>query len=308
MILSVSRRTDIPAFYSEWFFNRLKAGFVDVRNPMNVHQVSRVNIRPEVVDCIVFWTKDASRITERLHELAEYHYYFQYTINPYDKQIEEGVPTKSHIIDNFCKLSKVIGANRMVWRYDPILVTKNITIEYHLRYFEELAKRLRGYTNRCVISFVDLYKKTLRNTKEVGIQDLSLEEMHHVAKSIFSIGQRYGISVQSCSEKEDFLPDGIAHGHCIDKELIESIIGYSIDVKKDKNQRQECGCVQSIDIGQYNTCQHLCKYCYANYSPERVHKQSVIHDSHSTMLIGAITSEDHVKERSVFSLRCQTLF
>lgn len=308
MILSVSRRTDIPAFYSEWFMNRIKAGFVDVRNPMNIHQVSRINIKPEIVDCIVFWTKDASKMIDKLSELKDYKFYFQYTINPYDKQIEVNVPMKKHIIDNFCTISNIIGKKRMIWRYDPILLTEKITIEYHLHYFEALAKRLQGYTNRCVISFVDLYKKTIRNTEKVGLRNFSLEDMHVVARLIHEIGQRYEINVQTCSEKENFLPDGIAHGHCIDKELIQSIIGYCIDVKKDKNQRKECSCVESIDIGQYNTCLHGCKYCYANYNAELVTKQSNIHNPNSTMLIGTLTSKDILHERLVGSLRCNELF
>ena len=182
MILSVSRRTDIPAFYWEWFLNRVQAGFVDVRNPMNVHQVSRINIRPEVVDCIVFWTKNAGNVIQHLDQLKEYNYYFQYTINPYNKLIEENVPTKKNIIENFRALSDKISSKRVIWRYDPILLTDNINIEYHLRYFEELAKRLQGYTQRCVISFVDLYKKTVSNTRDLMMREPTDNEMHVLAQ------------------------------------------------------------------------------------------------------------------------------
>lgn len=159
MILSVSRRTDIPAFYSDWFFNRLQAGFVDVRNPMNIHQISRIKISPDVVDCIVFWTKNPKKMLDRLDELSGYNYYFQFTINPYDKQIEHYVPQKSEVIATFQALSMKIGPEKVIWRYDPILLTNKIDVNYHIKYFNELAKRLNGYTNRCVISFVDLYKK-----------------------------------------------------------------------------------------------------------------------------------------------------
>ena len=139
MILSVSRHTDIPTFYSEWFFNRLREGYIDVRNPMNIHQVSRIKITPDLIDCIVFWTKNPKAMLARLAELNEYNYYFQLTLNPYDRKIEY---------------------NRVIWRYDPILITNEIDVAYHIKYFEELAKRLMGFTKRCVLSFVDLYKKT----------------------------------------------------------------------------------------------------------------------------------------------------
>lgn len=159
MILSVSRRTDIPAFYSDWFFNRLHEGFVDVRNPMNIHQISRIKITPDVVDCIVFWTKNPYNMLARLYELKKYNYYFQFTINPYGKDIEANVPVKTEIIDTFRRLSLLIGRNRVIWRFDPILITDEINVIYHIKYFEELAKRLENLTTRCVISFVDLYKK-----------------------------------------------------------------------------------------------------------------------------------------------------
>ena len=156
MILSVSRRTDIPAFYSEWFFNRIKEGFVYVRNPLNIHLVSRISLDPKLIDCIVFWSKNPKPMLKRLDELKDYMYYFQFTINPYNEYLENRVPKKQQIIDTFHKLSSAIGPQRTIWRYDPILLTNDIDINYHVTYFEEIAKRLYGYTNTCVISFVDL--------------------------------------------------------------------------------------------------------------------------------------------------------
>ena len=230
MILSVSRRTDIPAFYWEWFLNRVKAGFVDVRNPMNIHQVSRIDIRPNVVDCIVFWTKNAGNIIPHLDQLKDYKYYFQYTINPYNKLIEENVPLKKDIIENFKSLSEIIGPNRVIWRYDPILLTGNINIEYHLRYFEELAKRLQGYTQRCTISFVDLYKKTVSNTRDLMMREPTDNEMHILAQKLSIIAKNYKMEVLSCSENIDLDAEGVKHGCCIDRNLIEKIVGYKIDV------------------------------------------------------------------------------
>jgi len=308
MILSVSRRTDIPAFYSKWFFNRIHEGFVDVRNPMNVHQVSRVNIKPDVVDCIVFWTKHAQPIMKRLHELDEYNYYFQYTINPYDRLIERNVPQKKGIIENFRDLSEQIGLTRVVWRYDPILITDKVDFDYHIKYFEELAKRLSGYTQRCVISFVDLYKKTVRNTQALNMREPTVDEMHRFASLMTDIANNYGMKVVSCSEKEDLGKEGVEHGCCIDRKLIEQIVGYELDVKKDKNQREECGCVQSIDIGEYNTCMHNCKYCYANFNSEKVENQNKLHNPLSSLLIGELMADDKIKEREVKLLKKIDLF
>lgn len=308
MILSVSRRTDIPAFYWEWFLNRVQAGFVDVRNPMNIHRVSRIDIRPEVVDCIVFWTKNAGNIIPHLDQLKDYKYYFQYTINPYNKLIEENVPLKKYVIENFRLLSEIIGPNRVIWRYDPILLTDMIDVDYHLRYFEELAKRLKGHTNRCVISFVDLYKKTVSNTRELMMKEPTDMEMHFLAHNLSSIAKDYGMEIVSCSESIDLDFDGVRHGCCIDRNLIEEIVGYKIDVKKDKNQRKECGCVESVDLGAYNTCLHACKYCYANFNNMKVQTLSKKHNPLSTLLVGDLDNNDIVSERKVRLLKSNSLF
>lgn len=308
MILSVSRRTDIPAFYSEWFFNRIHAGFVDVRNPMSIHQVSRVKITPDVVDCIVFWTKNPKRMLDRLDELKDYKFYFQFTINPYDKQIEANVPFKSDVIETFKELSHEIGSHLVIWRYDPILLTDRIDVAYHIKYFGEIAKRLKGSTTRCVISFIDLYKKTVAKTKTLNIREPSVDEMKRLAEELVCIADKYGLKVLSCAESIDLAYEGVGHGSCIDPNLVEEICGYRIDVKKDKNQRQECGCVESIDIGAYNTCCHACSYCYANFNNEKVKVQSSRHIKTSSLISGELTSEDVVKERKVRLLKYDSLF
>lgn len=301
MILSVSRRTDIPAFYSEWFFNRLKEGFVYVRNPMNIHQVSRIVLSPEVIDCIVFWSKNPRPMLARMDELKDYMYYFQFTINAYDKGIEVGVPRKEGIIQTFKKLSEKIGRKRMIWRYDPILLTERMDKEYHYQYFEGIAKRLEGYTDTCVISFVDLYKKTQQNLRGTDAREPSMTEMKEMAGRLFLIAQKYGINVQTCAEEIALESVGVKHGKCIDNALIEDLLGVKLVVSKDPNQRKECGCVQSIDIGEYNTCAHGCKYCYANFKSEMVSRNFEKHDPASPLLVGSIGQDDKVTERKLFS-------
>lgn len=308
MIISASRRTDIPAYYSNWFFNRLKDGFVDVRNPMNPHQVSRVRMTPDVVDCIVFWTKNARPMMERLNELKDYRYYFQFTINPYSQEIERKVPKKTAIISTFKELSERVGEDRVIWRYDPILLTPNITMEYHIKFFEELSKRLKGYAKLCTISFVDLYKKTERNTAYLSMKEPSIAEMEMLAKGFSNIANDNGITLVTCSENVSLEQYGIQHGSCIDKKLIERLCGYSLDVSKDKNQRKECGCVSSIDIGAYNTCKHGCAYCYANFNQQRVDMLAASHRPESTMITGEVGTDDIVKMRDVKSLKEMRLF
>ena len=308
MILSVSRRTDIPNYYSEWFYNRIKDGFVYVRNPMNIHQVSKIDISPDVVDCIVFWTKNPEPMIERLDELAAYEYYFQFTLTGYGKDIESNVPHKKEkMIPIFHQLSEKIGCKKVIWRYDPIIFTKIYTPEYHLKAFEQIANALRGYTNKCVISFVDVYTKNKKKIKELDAYDLDEASLIDFSKKISEIAKANGIVMSSCAENIDLSQCGIEHNCCIDKKLIEDIIGCKIEVGKDKNQRLECGCVESVEIGTYNTCKNGCKYCYANYSEESVAQNCNKYDLYSPLLCGILTEEDKVNVRKVKSLKKEQL-
>lgn len=303
MIISASRRTDIPAFYSEWFFNRIKDGFAYVRNPMNVHQVSEIDLSPDVVDCIVFWTKNPKPMLNRLDELSNYHYCFQFSLNPYAADVESYVPNKGReVIKTFVELSEKIGADKVIWRYDPILLSEKYTLDYHSRYFEKLAHELKGSFSKCVISFIDIYKKNAKWCAENGLSELDNAQMYAVAEKIANIAQKYNFSVGSCAEAADLGKFGIEHNSCIDKVMIEQIIGKKITVQKDKTQRKECGCVESIDIGSYNTCIHGCKYCYANYSMDIVKLNNSLYDPESPILCGAVSAEDKITKRVVKSL------
>lgn len=307
MIISASRRTDIPTYYTDWFFNRIKEGFVYVRNPLNIHQISKISLSPDVVDGIVFWTKNPIPMITRLDELQDYIYYFQFTVNSYGTDIETNVPNKNDIIiPAFKQLSKKIGQDRVIWRYDPILLNSKYTIDYHVYYFNEIAKRLSGYTNKCVISFVDLYRNTSTNLKEMELVPMNSSSMLELAKRMVEIAEKNHIVVESCAERINLEQFGIGHGHCIDCNLFEKLLGYKLEIGKDKNQREECGCVTSIDIGMYNTCKNGCKYCYANYNSNIVLRNVNSHDKSSPLIAGTITEEDVVKERKVRSCKkCQ---
>lgn len=303
LILSASRRSDIPAFYTEWFFNRLNDGYVLVRNPMNYHQVSRVALNPDVIDCIVFWTKDPTNMLNKLGLLKEYNYYFQVTINPYDSRIERNVVSKKNVIESFRKLSTLIGKKRMIWRYDPIILTDKIDIEYHSKNFDILAGKLKNYTGRCIISFVDMYRKSERNMKNLNGVIINNEDMVEIGKRLSEIAIRYGLKMATCSELIDLSSMGIEHAKCIDDNLIADILGENIIIQKDKNQRDVCGCVASIDIGAYNTCKHGCLYCYANDSDKAVNNNIMNHDPKSPMLIGKVEPGDKVIDRKMESYR-----
>lgn len=298
MILSVSRRTDIPNYYADWFYNRIKEGFVCVRNPMNPHQVSRITLSPEVVDCIVFWTKNLVPMLERLDELSAYPYYFQYTLTGYGRDVERNLPNKKDVlIPAFQTLAEKIGNNRVIWRYDPILFNGVYTPEYHLNAFRQIAEALNGYTDQCVISFVDTYAKNKVSMKALGVYELPKDKLLEFTQGLYEVANANGIRVVSCAEQMDLSQCGVEHGSCIDKARIEGILGCSIEVSRDKNQRPECGCVESVDIGTYNTCKSGCKYCYANHSEESVIRNAEKYDVHSPLLCGEITSKDRVTER-----------
>ena len=302
MILSASRRTDIPAFFSEWFYNRIQKGFVLIRNPMNIHQISKVNIRPEVVDCIVFWTKNPKPLINRLEILDQYHFYFQYTINGYGQKLEPNIPTLQESLDCFKSLSELLGAHRVIWRYDPIIITDDHSIKYHINNFSEIAQQLSGYTRKCIISFVNYYKKCIKNMKSIQFHHITEEQITKLAERFALICKRNDISIWSCAEKISLEKYGIKHGKCIDDNLIEELCGYSIKIEKDKSQRTHCHCVTSIDIGAYNTCPHGCLYCYANYDMNSVRRNYTMHDRNSELLIGTIRDQN-VRTRKVTSCR-----
>lgn len=304
MILSASRRTDIPNYYSEWFLNRIKEGYLYVRNPMNVHQISKIMLSPEVVDCIVFWTKNPEPMFSKLDELDAYKYYFQFTLTGFGNDIECNVPHKrKSMIPIFQKLSHKIGREKVIWRYDPIIFTDKYNPAYHVKAFEQIAKELCGYTSKCVISFVDIYRKNQKNMKALNPFFLTENDLVMFGKEIAFIARHYDIKVATCAETIDLSSCGIEHNCCVDRELIEKITGCKIQADKDKNQRKECGCMESVEIGTYNTCKNGCQYCYANYSQESVFQSGKLYDVNSPILCGKIIQKDKITERKVKSLK-----
>ena len=301
MIISASRRTDIPACYSQWLVNRMKAGEVLVRNPMNPRQVSRVVLSPETVDGFVFWTKNPIPMMEHLHVFDAYAYYFQFTLNAYGSDVEPGIPAKGNtMIPAFCRLADRIGPERVIWRYDPILLSDTYTIEHHIRYFDMIAKRLHPYTRKCTISFIDLYSKTLRNGHG---RALTIEEQYQLAEILSQIAHSYGLAMDTCAEHMDLERFGIGHARCIDGQLFEKLLGVPVSDIRDKSQRPACRCMQSIDIGAYDTCVNGCTYCYANMNAHRAMQNYRMHNPDSALLIGDIQQQDRIADRKMASCR-----
>jgi hypothetical protein len=292
MIISASRRTDIPARYSEWFMNRIRVGYALVRNPFNPKQINRRDLSKNAVDCIVFWTKNAAPLIPYLDELDAlgYQYYFQFTLTGYGTDLEPNLPPKAEIIDTFIALSKKIGHEKIIWRYDPIVLTDKYTVDWHIKTFKDLCKKLSPFTEKCIISFVDFYEKTKRNTANIGARPPTESDIMTMVREFV----KFGLPIETCAEAIDLSEFGIKHTHCIDGDLITRITGQGLDIKKDKNQRKECGCMESKDIGMTNSCPHGCLYCYANQSVDMARQNAQKHNPNSPLLFGEIGTDDKV--------------
>lgn len=264
MIISASRRTDIPAFHAEWFMERVRAGFADVRNPFNARQISRVSLDRDEAELIVFWTKDATGMLEHLDELdgRGMRYLFQYTLTPYGADVEPHVD-KRRAVETLLKLSARIGAERVIWRYDPILLAERWTAEWHVKLFEAMCRRLEGASGRCVVSFVDLYASVRRTAS--WIHAPSESQMHEMAREMAKIARKHGFLPSACAETIDLTGDGLEARGCIDRADVERVLGAPVCAAKDAGQRSACRCVSSVDIGAYDTCRHGCAYCYASH-------------------------------------------
>ncbi len=296
MIIQTGMRTDIPAFYSEWFINRIKAGFVLVRNPYNPIQVTRYSLSPDVVDLISFCTKNPSPMLDKMDHLAPYGQYWFVTITPYEKDIEPNVPDKQKVMEDFKRLSDRVGVDSIGWRYDPILVDSQHSVQWHIGKFEEMAKNLSGYTKICVISFIDIYKKVEKNFPQA--RAVSHQDKMTIGKAFIEIAGNYGMTIRPCAEGTSLAPYGADCSGCMTVKTYETALHSNLAVpKRGKNQRNgECACLLGTDIGAYDTCGHLCRYCYANTDPDLVKENMRKHDPKSPFLLGNLNPEDIIHE------------
>lgn len=294
MIINTGQRTDIPAFYAEWFANRLRSGFVMVRNPYNPQSVTRYRLTPDVVDCIGFCTKNPEPMLKYMDLLAPFHQFWYVTITPYDKDIEPHVPKKLKVLDSFRRVSEIVGPNCMGWRYDPIFISESWPVERHIKAFEYMAKALSSYTKTAVISFIDLYEKTKRNFPE--IKPVVAEDRLALGQAFVEIGKQYGMTIRPCAEGNDLAQFGADCSGCMTVAMYEQAIGQQLKVPRKQPARNECACYLGGDIGAYNTCGHLCRYCYANFDAQTVRANMRLHDPESPLLIGHLRPDDTVRD------------
>ena len=295
MILNTGCRTDIPAYYSEWFYNRIREGFVLARNPYRPEQVLKYRLDPAVVDALCFCTKNPQPMLSRLGELNAFRQFWFVTVTPYGREIEPLVPEKARVLESVRQLSAWVGERAVGWRYDPVFITERYSLEYHLRSFEKMAAALSGYVNSCVVSFIDLYEKTRRNFPQA--KAVSPDEQKRLIQAFVEIGRKHRISIRTCCENADLAQYGADVSGCMTRAVLEKALDCRLNVPKSKKSpRAECDCLLGADIGMYNTCPHGCVYCYANYDRRTVEQNFQQHDPHSPLLIGHLREGDKIIE------------
>lgn len=293
MILNVSGRTDIVAFYSKWFLNRLKEGYVDVRNPFNPNLVSRIDF--DDVDLILFCTKNPIPIVDKLGDI-KIPYIFHVTITPYKDDIEPNLPSKSKIIEAVKKISTRVGIDNIYVRYDPIFISEKYNIEYHIKAFTKLCSLLKGYVKTIIVSFIDNYKNVRKNLPYLKYRSFTEEDYKLIGENFSKIAKDNNMVIQTCFEERNLTEYGFIKGECMSKELAFKLTGKTYK-KWQARKGNACNCVELVDIGVYNSYNHLCKYCYANYDESKVKENINNHDINSSLLIGHINSDDIIKLR-----------
>ena len=296
MIIQTGMRTDIPAFYLKWFLNRIKEEYVLVRNPYNPSQVTKYSLSPEVVDLIAFCTKNPEPMLSHMDVLKPYGQYWFVTITPYGKDIEPNVPEKERVMEDFKRLSEIVGIDSMGWRYDPIFIDGKHSVEWHISEFEKMAETLSGYTKSCVISFIDIYKKVERNFPDA--REVSKQNRITLGKEFIRIAGKYGMTIRPCAEGNELEAFGADCSGCMTVNTFETALHSHLDVPKRKNNQRngQCACLLGVDIGVYDTCGHLCKYCYANTNAAFVKENMRKHDPASPFLLGGNMPGDVIHE------------
>lgn len=295
MIINTGGRTDTVQYYSEWLLRRFAEGYVLARNPLFPHNVSRYALTPEAVDCVVFCSKNYRPLLPRLHEITgKFPSYCYYTITAYGRDVEAGVPSIDGSITTLIDLAKLVGRGRVAWRYDPVLLTGAYTVERHIETFARMAERLAPYIDRCIFSFVEMYKKLETNMPELF--PLSLQDMDRLARAFGAIAGKHGVTLQTCGTNGDFTRYGILPSGCMTLDILGKANGLRFRTLKHKGMRQGCHCMESRDIGAYDTCLNGCKYCYANKNPAVAFANRKLHDPASPLLIGSVGPEDRVTQ------------
>ena len=294
MILNTGSRTDIPAYYSDWFYNRIREGYVLSRNPYYPAQITKYLLNPEVIDVMVFCTKNPFPMLDRISLLKAFDMFWFVTITPYGTETEPYVPPKELVIRYFQTLSERIGKERISWRYDPVFIMDRYSVDFHIAQFHRMAKALAGYTEQCVVSFIDLYGKTKRNFPEA--RAVTKKEQEKIIAAFSEIAKENGLQIHLCCENAALVREHVDADGCMSQSVLEKALGCKLIVPQRKMARKECSCLLGADIGAYNTCGHGCLYCYANYDKETVIKNQKLHHVSSPLLIGEVTEYDVIKQ------------
>ena len=297
MIINTGSRTDTVQYYSEWLLKRFQEGFVYSRNPLFLNKVTKYELNPEVVDCVIFCSKNYEPILERLHEITDrFNTYFYYTITAYGKDIEPNVPSIEDSIETLIKLSEIVGAKRIAWRYDPILLTEKYTKNRHYETFDYMSEKLSPYIDRCIFSFVEMYKKLKTNMPEIIL--LTPEDKDEIAKNIGLIAKKNKILLQTCATLENYEKYNIIQSGCITAEILGTANGVTFSNIKHSGNRKGCRCMENRNIGDYDTCPNGCKYCYANQNPQIARKNYEKHNADSPLILGGLNPTDEISQSS----------
>ncbi len=305
MILHTGLRTDIPGFYAPWLVQRLREGVVMARNPYAPRRILRYRLDPRVVDLICFCSKNPGPMLPHLPLLSPFGQLWYVTITPYGRDLEPFVPEKERVLADFQAFSRFLGPRRIIWRYDPIVLTEKYTPEYHLRAFRAMARTLRGSTETCVISFIDLYRKVRRNFPEA--REAPLEIRRELCREMVQIARENQMQLRTCHEGVSYAALGAEVSGCMTGELFERALGMPLTLPGGKRSREGCACYLGADVGAYDTCGHLCKYCYANASPAAVARNRRLHDPESPLLVGCPGPEDLISDAKQVSWRSRQI-
>jgi hypothetical protein len=295
MIINTGGRTDTVQYYTKWLLNRFKEGYVYSRNPLFPNKVTRYDLIPEKIDCVVFCSKNYEPILNDIESItSRFNTYFHYTITAYGKDVEPNVPSIERSIDTLKRLSSIVGKKRIAWRYDPVLLTKKYTIENHMNTFEKMTKELSPYVDRCIFSFVEMYKKLEVNMPE--LIPMTDNDKDVLAQGLGTISKKYGLFIQTCGTNGDYSKYGIHKSGCMTLEILGKANELSFRNLKHKGMREGCHCIESRDIGAYDTCLNGCKYCYANKYPDKAFENYKYHDPTSPLLLGHLKDTDIVMQ------------
>lgn len=295
MILNTGARTDTVQYFSKWLLKRFEEGYVLTRNPFYPNKVTRYELAPEKIDCVLFCSKNYRPILKDLHKITEkYNTYFHYTITAYGKDVEPGVPSIDESIETLYELEKIVGKNRLSWRYDPVLLTEKYTFETHIKTFEYMASKIANHVDRCIFSFVEMYKKLERNMPEIILMTDTDKDI--IAKSLGEIALKNGLRIQTCGTNGDFTRYGIQKSGCATLDILGRANGINFRKLKHNGMRNGCHCIESHDIGAYETCLNGCKYCYANKNHKKAFENYKLHDPDSPLILGNILETDIIQQ------------